>query len=41
MERATFHYIDNLDNIMKKNNSAYILIPPGITKYLYICKFSF
>ena len=32
LNRATSHYIDNLDSIMKKNNSAYILIPPGLTK---------
>ena len=32
-DRATSHYIENLDSVMKKNNSAYILIPPGLTKF--------
>ena len=33
LDQATSHYIENLDSVMKKNNSAYILIPPGLTKF--------
>lgn len=33
MDRATTHYIKNLDLTMKKNNCLYILLPPGLTKF--------
>ena len=33
MDRATSHYIENLDLIMRKNSSLYILIPPDLTKF--------
>ena len=33
LDPATSHYIESLDNVMKKNKSAYILIPPGLKKF--------
>ena len=34
LDCPTSHYDDDVVNIFKKNNSKYILIPPGLTRYL-------
>ena len=34
MDRATTHYDKNLSKLFKDNNSSFILIPPGITRYI-------
>ena len=41
MDRATSHYIGNLDLIIRKNNSLYILISPGLTKIFQPLDISF
>ena len=34
MERANTHYDKNLSKLFKDNNSSFILIPPGLTRYI-------
>ena len=34
MDRATTHYDKNLSKLFKDNNSSFILIPPGLTRYI-------
>ena len=34
MDRATSHYDENLIDIFKKHKSYYILIPPGLTRFI-------
>ena len=34
LDRATTHFEENLVNKFKANNSTYLLIPPGLTRYI-------
>ena len=34
IDRATTHYDKNLSKLFKDNNSSFILIPPGLTRYI-------
>ena len=34
LDRAASHYDENLIDVFKKNNSFFILIPPGLTRFI-------
>ena len=34
LDRATTHYEKNLVNLFDEHNSSYILIPPGLTRFI-------
>ena len=34
IDRATTHYDNKLESLLKEKNASYVLIPPGLTKYI-------
>ena len=34
VDRETTHYYDSLSEMLKKYNGTYVLIPPGLTRFI-------